>query len=205
MLRLGVEPRSEPSLAGRTLAYDLRADAYDTRAAGRARHRRRAAATGRAQWHGHRRGRERTRQSAGPRARRGRRHGRLRPGDGDASVLGSCDAGMAHVGTGSYEALTAPLDSADHRHRAARGWLVDGSRGGRFGCLVHDGELAGWRRCCAGWRRARATHGRLVPMPSPARLLREMPDGPARLLALSGSGRRALGAMVGMDLGLPPR
>lgn len=198
MLRLGVEPCSEPSLAGRTLAYHLRADAYDLD----------LLATldidvdllPRVVPSGTAIGTVADDVAV-----------QLGLGLDVVVVTGGFDqamatfgagvmrVGMAHVGTGSYEALTAPLDSpmTDARSRSG-GWSVGRAVAGS----------AAWSRM-ASWPggvvlrwlcRSTSDDWPAGPGRSPARLLREMPEGPAQLLARSGLDTGA-GAMVGMDLG----
>ena len=196
--RLGVEPRSEPSLAGRTLGYGLRADRYDTDL---------LAAL------------DIDPAVLPPVVPSGTPIGVVggavaqRLGLGGSVVVvtggfdqamatlgaGVLDAGTAHVGTGSYEALTAVMhEPVVDAGAQTGGWSVGRSVAG----TARWSTMASWLGGAAVRWLATSTADAWPagPSPSPARLLREMPDGPARLLALSGL-EGAAGALVGMDLG----
>lgn len=197
-LRLGVEPCSEPSLAGRTLGFDLHTGRYaaDLLAvlevdiamlptvvpSGTAIGTVSAIAA-----------RE---LGLGPDVA-------LVTGGFDQAMAtlgaGVCETGLAHVGTGSYEALSAlverPLIDAGLR---ASGWSVGRSVAGSARWSAMASWLGG-----AALDRLAANSTETSPggrRPSVKRLLREVPDGPARTLALA-SLEAGSGAVVGMDLG----
>ncbi len=203
-LRLGLEPRSEPSLAGRTLGYDLVRDAYapDLLEAVGVDERLLPVVV----------------DSGSPigtvadtvAARLGLPRGVVVVAGGFDQAMatlgaGVLDAGIAHVGTGSYEALTAVLkapliDVCLH----ATGWSVGRSIAG----TARWAAMASWVGGAAlGWLARGTAQGPGLtrswpagPSPSPARLLREMPEGPARLLARSELDG-GTGVVAGLDLG----
>jgi xylulokinase len=112
---------------------------------------------------------------------------------------GALDPGTAHVGTGSYEALSAPLDTPlTSDGLRAGGWSVGRSVAGsvRWSMMASwpGGTVLSW---LAGGTSDAWPRG---PSLSVARLLREVQDRPARLIALSGL-EGGSGAVLGMDLG----
>ncbi len=203
-LRLGLEPRSEPSLAGRTIGYDLVRDAYapDLLAAFGVDERLLPAVV----------------DSGTPigvvaddvAANLGLPRGAVVVAGGFDQAMatlgaGVLDAGAAHVGTGSYEALTAVLETPliDVGLRAG-GWSVGRSVTGSARWAAMSSWVGG---AALGWLAHGTSQGLgstrawpAGPSPSPARLLREMPDGPARLLAHSALDDGE-GVLAGLDLG----
>jgi xylulokinase len=205
-LRLGVEPRAEPTLAGRSLVFDLHTDAYaadilealDVD--------------------------QTTFPAIVPTGARIGEVSRIMAGrlglSGNVAVVaggfdqamaafgaGALDVGTAHVGTGSWEALSAPLGGPliDEGLRIG-GWSIGRTVGGSATHAAMTSWVGGavlhWLARLSSvdrWPTGRA--------PSLPRLLREAPDGPSRLLALThlaGASSTypgfAGGAFVGLDL-----
>jgi xylulokinase len=111
---------------------------------------------------------------------------------------GVTEAGTAHLGMGSYEALTAPLDRPrTEEHLRAGGWSVGRTAAGTNRWSTMSSWLGG---AALDWLARSVRGGGGTAGPTPARLLREATSGPARILALAGL-EAGDATFVGLDLG----